>query len=176
MIITFHEGSFKIQTSGVVLFTESLHGKTSARHKADVYIKITDTESDIGATHTIKGPGEYEIQGVQVRGFPPYTYTIRAEKMKLSFISNDELSEETIDSDTMEQLMDADILFAPATPKSAQVIRQMQPRSVIITSGEANILEKELGLTAEKSDKYTVKKKDLSDLGQGRLRLIVLSA
>lgn len=166
MIITsYAEGGFKIQTSGTVVLIESAFTKTSGRLKYDIFIKtkpdsadddlVEDTES-----HIIKGPGEYEIKDVEIRGFPPYIYLIKTEEFKIGYFGENNVSEPAFDPLVAEKLQDLDIIFAYDNTSSAKVIRQFHPKIVVvIKSGDH--LEKEFGEKIELIEKLTIKKKDL---------------
>ncbi len=159
MIISFLDnGSFRIQTSGAVLITEALDGKTSNRLKADIFIKTIDKPSDFNAIHIIKGPGEYEIGGVEIRGFHPFFYFIKSEEIEMGYLGIGAVS-----SEAQEKLAGADVLFVnDSQPESVKLVRQFHPKVVLTGADYAKDLEKELGLKAEVLDKFTVKRKDFS--------------
>lgn len=170
MIITFHgEGCFKIQTSGVVLVTQALDGDC-ARLKADIFLQTTDRVADITAGHLIKGPGEYEIKGVEIRGFPHHAYLIVAEDINLAYLGN--LTEMAA---IIGETKDPDIALITASAEAAEIIKQFHPKIIIAAGGDPKILEKELGLKTEIIDKLTIKKKDLT-AEQMETRLISLKS
>ena len=153
MIINYlGEGGVRIQTSGITIIIEPYQDKISAR-KADIFIKTTSKETDITADHLIKGPGEYEIQGVEIKGFHPFIYQLKAEGISLGFLGEHH----------SEELTNIDVLFVDGNSEMAKVIRQIEPKIVIVISGKAEEIGQELGLKANKQDKVTLKSKDLAD-------------
>lgn len=166
MIITsYAEGGFKIQTSGTIVLIESVIAKTSGRLKYDIFIK-TKPESDAddlvedAESHIIKGPGEYEIKDVEIRGFPPYIYLIKTEELKIGYFGENNVADPAFDPSVADKLQDLDIMFAYDNTSSAKVIRQFHPKIVvIIKSGDH--FEKEFGEKIESMEKLTLKKKDL---------------
>jgi len=163
MIITSpNEESFRIQTSNISLLTEPPSGNLSGRLKADIFVKTTAKESGAtNADHLIKGPGEYEIKGVEIQGLPHYSYLIKAEELNLAYLGNSAVS----DFGTV-----VDLLLLTGDGGLAANIRQLQPKAVVV-SGQVKKLERELGRKAEILDKLVIKKKDLAADG---LRLICL--
>ena len=151
IINSLGEGGVRIQTSGTTIIVEPYKDKVSARNKADIFIKTTSKETDVTADHLIKGPGEYEIQGVEIKGFHPFIYQLKAEGISLGFLGEHH----------SEELVSIDILFVDGNSEMAKVIRQIEPKMVIVISGKAEEIGKELGLKASKQDKITLKSKDL---------------
>ena len=170
MITTFHKGScFRIQTSGVNLTIQIPDGNIS-RIKTDILIQDSPKSTDNGAEQSIKGPGEYEIKGIRIRGFHPSTYLIRAEDIKLVYLG-------ILDSDIKknENIGDPDILLVAAEGITAEIIRQIHPKIVaVISDSDGKNLEKELGIKAEKMDKLSIKKKDIIGDKESKLRLWIL--
>ncbi|MFH1759403.1 MAG: hypothetical protein ABH822_02480 [Patescibacteria group bacterium] len=167
MIITsYNEGGFKIQTSGVTILTEA-ESKIPVRMKADIFIKTKGggdlfSKNMSGTEHVINGPGEYEIKGVEVRGYPPYVYHIKAEGIDIGYFGEVSVRQPAFNPAITEKLMDVDIMFVATHADAAKAIRQFRPKIAVI-SGKATDLEKELGLKAKKQDKLVVKKKDLTE-------------
>jgi len=151
IINSLGEGGVKIQTSGTTIIIEPYKDKVPARVKADIFIKTTSNETKVTADHLIKGPGEYEIQGVEIVGFHPFIYRLKAEDIYLGFLGEH----------SSEELARIDILFVDGNSEKAKIIRQMEPKIVIVISGEAEEIGRELGLKSSKQDKVTLKKKDL---------------
>ncbi len=134
----------------------------------------------------VSGPGEYEIGGVFIRGFPSKSdykgkdrmntmYLLNLEGMNLCFLGALS-SADSIDSHTKEALDDIDILFVPIggngvlAPAEAYALAvKLEPSIIVpIHYGEGldtNVLKtflKEAGEESVKAiDKLTIKKKDL---------------
>lgn len=133
----------------------------------------------------LTGPGEYEIDGVFIKGLPSISnyggkkrintiYSVNLENMNLCFLGA--LGETNLSSEVVSALDGIDILFVPIggngvlTPTEAEKIAVSLEPSIIIPIhygdvGEKDALKKflkEAGAEAIKSiDKLTVKKKDL---------------
>ena len=101
----------------------------------------------------IDGPGEYEVKGLFIKGFPDKTFMITFEGIKLCLLC----------SGTNQELEDVDVLFVePNAYKSAVALEP----SVIIPMNYTDVslkqFLKEAGETDVKPiDKFVVKKKDL---------------
>jgi len=166
MNITFHKGCcFRIQTSGTNLTIQLPDGNIS-RIKSDILIRTNLKSTDGNAEHIIKGPGEYEIQGIRIRGFHPSTYLVKSEDLKLVYLTTDVSN---------ERLGDPDILILNSSDKAAEIIRQLHPKIVIVSDKEKE-LEKELGMETEASTKLSIKKKDLLGDKEAKPRLILLKS
>ena len=166
MIITASgEGCFKIQTGGVTILTEGSGGEKS-RMKPDIFLRTAATATDLpDAGFIIKGPGEYELKGVEIQGLPPFTYIVKAEDMKLCVLSSP-------DQNVLDHVSDLDIIFISANHTAGTLIRQLSPRLVVTTPASAPALAKELGLKPETTDKITIKKRDIPAEG---MKLICLT-
>lgn len=152
----------------------------------------------------IEGPGEYEVKGIFVEGIHSWhdekegaergantIFVIEAEELKICHLGDfgqKELSEEQV-----EEIGDIDILLIPVGGKytidgkgAQKVISQIEPKIVIpmhyqipklkIKLDSLDSFLKVMGVKAvEPQNKLTIKKKDLSELGEG-MRIIVLKA
>jgi len=105
----------------------------------------------------ITGPGEYEVGGVFIKGFPG-VYTVNLESMNITFM--DELKENNEDID------ETDILFVNvADPAKAYKMAVSLEPSIIIpiryTDATLKTFLKEAGSTVKSEQKLTLKRKDL---------------
>ncbi len=139
----------------------------------------------------IKGPGEYEVLGVFIKGFLSKSnypqiapqalsekintiYTVSLEGMTLCFLGA--LGDKELSAEAKEAIEEVDILFVPIggdgvlDPTTAhKVAVQFEPKLIIPSHfgevGEAGALKKFLKEAGEESvkpvDKLTIKKKDL---------------
>ena len=139
----------------------------------------------------IKGPGEYEVQGVAVRGFGVAStygqaaeketintiYSIMLEGMNLCFLGA--LSNRTLPQEAKQELDDIDVLFLPIGPSNSsgqaagileyaeayKLAVQLEPKVIIPMHYSEPILKaflKEASAEgAQPIDKLTIKKKDL---------------
>ncbi len=134
----------------------------------------------------ISGPGEYEYKGVLVRGFTSETqyggeksintiYVVSLENINLCFLGA--LSKKDLPAETSEGIDEVDILFVPiggsgvlAPTEAYELAVSLEPKLIIPMHfgavGAKNALEvflKEGGIKngSDKTDKLTIKKKDL---------------
>ena len=132
----------------------------------------------------INGPGEYEVRGVNVRGFGSQSnydgkksintiYSITLEGMTLCFLGA--LGQSELPHDANEELDDIDILFIPIGgdgvldyEEAYKLAVQLEPKAVIPMHygelGSKDALKsflKEAGEDVKPIEKLTVKKKDL---------------
>ncbi len=145
----------------------------------------------------IKGPGEYEVRGVFVRGFPSKTvyggvervntvYSFELDGIRVAYFGA--ISDKDLDSKSKEDLGDIDILFVPIggdevlNPEEAYKLAVKREPKIIIpihfgAVGDKNALDtflKEADASGVKAiDKLTIKRKDLIDK-QGEV--VVLSS
>jgi hypothetical protein len=164
MIITYHgDDSFKIQSGKLTLVSNP-----QPRFRGDITIltKKNDFNEKWPPTeNTLYGPGEYELNEVEIRGMPSNNgvaiYIVTMDEMKLCFLG----SASEIDSDILEKLGEIDILFAPANI-SLKTIKQIDPKVVIPSYNKPDALKvflKEADQEAATQDKLTTKKKELPD-------------
>ncbi|MBI2013433.1 MAG: MBL fold metallo-hydrolase [Candidatus Colwellbacteria bacterium] len=172
MVITIQgERQIKCQLSDFSLYVDS-----AREGSGDVSIK-TATELPIknAPGSIIQGPGEYEMAGVKIRGislpkestakFLRTAYIAHMDEINLCFLG--ELKSKPDDS-VLDKLGEVDILFVGAganateAKKIEEIIKTIEPK-LIVSLGNPKYLADELGLKPEKSDKLTIKKKDLSE-------------
>ncbi|MBI4992452.1 MAG: MBL fold metallo-hydrolase [Candidatus Harrisonbacteria bacterium] len=204
MIINWYgEGCFKIQTGGLTLLTdpfESSTGLTPARGKNEVVLRtLTPWPMEIeksDESQYISGAGEYEIQSIEITGFPQQkessekffktAYKITAEDIKLGLLGH--LSDE-LSAEAMQNLQGADIIFIPgggkpfiSQEKAAKLIKQLGPKIVMAaffkvpglkrTGPDWKSLAEEMGQKPEVSEKLTIRKKEVME--QKGTKLVVL--
>lgn len=145
----------------------------------------------------IKGPGEYEVRGVFVRGFPSKTvyggvervntvYSFELDGIRVAYFGA--ISDKDLDSKAKEDLGDIDILFVPIggddvlNPEEAYKLAiKREPRIIIPIHfgavGDKDSLKTFLkeadAASVQPIDKLTIKRKDLVDK-QGEV--VVLSS
>jgi len=204
MVINWYgEGCFKIQTGGLTLLTdpfESNTGLTPPRGKVDLTLKTLAAwplkQNNEESGNTIAGAGEYEVQGITIRGiglpkesseqFLKTAYKLSVENITVGLLGH--LSEE-LPAEAMEELKDADIIFIPAGGKpfigqelAAKVLKQLSPKIAVASffkiSGlkrEGNdwkSLAEEMGQKPEVSEKLTIRKKELEELRGTKLTVL----
>ncbi len=192
-----------MQTGGLTLLTdpfESSTGLTPPRGRNDIVLKTLTPwpiKEEAPEGQAVLGGGEYEIQGIAVRGFPvakessekffKTVYKVVAEDIKLGFLGH--LSEE-LQPEAMQNLKDdVDILFIPAGGKpfvqpeaAAKIIKQLGPKIVVASffktpglkraSSDWKAFADEIGQKPEVMEKLSVRRKEVSE--QKGMKLIVL--
>ncbi len=208
MIINWYgEGCFKIQSGGLTIVTDpfdSATGLTPPRGKNDITIKTLMPAIDPASSkpaakeesdeQVITGPGEYEIKGVVVTGWPlmkdssegylKSVFVVEVEEMRLGFLGH--LSQFN-EPEIIEELDGIDILFMPAggapfieQEAAGKLIRQINPKMVVCSffktpglkrkAEDVAVFLKDNGYKAESQDKLTIKKKELTD----KMQIVVL--
>lgn len=166
MVITYQGGeTFKISQGSLALV---LNPKSKVA--ADITLFSTGKgETSDKAGFVINGPGEYEVKDVAIKGFLSETpskkintiYMMEVEGMNLCFLG--ELGNTELPADTLEQLEDIDILFAPVDAYKIAV--SLEPGLIIPMGYTPESLKKflkEAGEDAVKpEEKLVIKKKDL---------------
>jgi len=191
MIITYQGvQSFKVQFGDTVLAFDPV--SKESKHKAgsfgaDIALVSVNHPDMNGASQAsrgekeafvISGPGEYEVQGVFVRGAASVTnysgeakintiYSVSLEGMNICFLGA--LSDPNISGEAKESLDGIDILFVPVDTLGAAAAYKfavsLEPSIIIpMNFGDASLKTflKEGGEESVKpTDKLTIKKKDL---------------
>lgn len=198
MIITYQGlESFKIQFGDTIIAYNPISKDSklkSSRFGADIALVSANHPDLNGVEQTsrgekesfaITGPGEYEIGGIFIQGFPSTTtyggkemintvYKINLEGMNLCLLGALE-SPDSISAETKEELDDIDILFVPIggsgvlEPSSAYKLSvKLEPKIIIpmhYEDGASSVLKTFLKEGGEEKvspiDKLTVKRKDL---------------
>lgn len=199
MIITYHGADyFKVSFGDMTIAVNPISKDSKlkgARFGSDItLISLKNSPEHNGSDATsrgdkesfvINGPGEYEVSGVFIKGFPSNSnyggasaintiYTVSLENMNLCFLGA--ISDSQIKSDLKESIDDVDILFVPIggdgvlDPALAHKLAvQFEPKIIIPSHfsdlGDKNALKTFLKEAGEESvkpvDKLTIKKKDL---------------
>jgi L-ascorbate metabolism protein UlaG (beta-lactamase superfamily) len=183
MIIThFENGCFKLQSGE----TSILINPENNRLKADIVLKtITSTLEDAIVSDLSSGvisfPGEYEINGISITGFPltgestdkflKTVYLLSWEDLNIVLLGH---CSDPIPASLMEEFIEADILFLPVgghflePSVAARMVKQIEAKIVIpYFSKEYSEFLKALGQKADSMEKFVFKKKDiLSEKGR----------
>ncbi len=179
MVITYlGAGAFKVQSGETSLLVDS----DNNRLKADVSLKtLTPTASIDSGEHQpaqseIYFAGEYEVKGIEIKGFAvpeestekvlKTAYLIEWEGMKLAFLGH--VSKQP-SPELIEKLNEPDILFMPvegehslAPEAAAKVMRALEPAIVIPSFHKAPTeFLKSIGKKGDMEEKLVLKKKDL---------------
>jgi len=200
MIITYHGVDFfKVSFGNTTLAVNPISKDSkikSTRFGSDITLISLNSPEHNGADVTsrgdkesfiIKGPGEYEVQGVFIKGFLSRSnyggeekintiYTVSLEGINLCFLGA--IGDAKISAETIEAIDGIDILFVPIggdgvlDPAVAHKLAVQFEPSIIIPShygevGLPNALKtflKEVGEDVKPVDKLTVKKKDLDGM------------
>lgn len=202
MQITWYgEGCFKLVEGGLTFLIDPLEkesGLSTPRFKADVVLSTRlvapqpEDPKPLGGiteeTHTIAGPGEYEVKGVRISGWPLMKSSTEKELHSVFKITVDELRVAILgglsgvnEQDIITNLGDVDVLIIPGggapyldQSDAAKLIRQIGPRVVVPSffavaglkrkADDVRVFLKEIGHDDEKpNDKISIKKKDLTE-------------
>ena len=126
----------------------------------------------------INGPGEYEIGGTFVRGFPSAgpdgkintIYTTTIEGIKLCHLGG--LAKADLSADAIEDIGEIDVLFVPIagapylSPKDAYKLATTLEAKIVVPTlyqngEEIKAFLKEAGEQVSPTDKLTIKRKDV---------------
>lgn len=204
MVINWYgEGCFKVVSGPLTLMSdpfESGTGLTPPRFKTDLILKTggfgayaSEKEAE---SRLVSGPGEYEVKGIEVSGYPAVgaagpagtgaVYVARMEEMRLVFLGG---LAAALTPDVEEELMGAHILFVPAggapyleAKDVATLIKKLEPKIAVASlfkipglkrqAGDLKEFEKAVGQKIEAVDKLTVKAKEI---GEG-LKILAMRA
>jgi len=200
MVITWYgQSCFKIQSGETVLFTDPFCkeiGLTPPRGQANI-VTISHQHRDhnnydalTGEPLVIKGPGEYEIKGINIKGIFSFhdnkegrergtntVYVIDVEGIKICHLGD--LGEEKLNNVQVEEINGVDILMIPVGgaltingEDAVEIINQIEPKLVIpmhykipglsVKLDGVDVFLKEMGIGKKETvDKLTIKKKDL---------------
>lgn len=197
---------FKFQVGDTVLATDPFSKESSfkaGKFGADVVLQSTIHEDMSGGEeytygtktpHVLKGPGEYEVSGIFIKGYPAYTnygeidheqgttyYTFEFDGIKIAFlgaIGKDGEKEGKNKFISIEG--DVDILILPisgdgrlSAKQAAEYVNNIEPK-IVIPMGFTDMKDpnlqafiKEVGDTApEAQEKLTIKKKEVDGYAQ----------
>lgn len=133
-----------------------------SRSKPEIFLRMARNDAETPeAGFTVKGAGEYEIQGVEIRGTEPFTYFLKAEDLRLVVLSS-------ADVKALETLTNIDIAIVPeSTPAEGmgRFLRQLEPKMIIAAPHAAEQIHKDLGIAIDHTEKVTIKRKDISSAG-----------
>lgn len=190
MVINWYgESCFKIQVGGLTILTDPLTGSsglTPPRFKADITVKTLTTHPPVyeeGNGTLILGPGEYEIRGAEILGWPvkggdqilKTVYLLKIEDFRIGLLGHLETVPEAAVFENLGQL---DLLFVPAggapflkQDQAAKFVKQLNPKVVVAClfkikglnrkTADASEFLREMGQKAEPAESLVVKKKDL---------------
>lgn len=196
MIITYHGGQFVKISQGDTVVAANPFGKGSSykpiRFGARIglvsvnhpdYNGVENLSHGEKVPFIVSGPGEYEIGGIAVSGFPtekPYgkdglfntIYTVELEGIRLCMLGA--MSSPELKSEQIEGIGEVDIIFVPIggdllSPADAEKIAVTLGAKLVIplqstgsTDNDLKLFLKEAGAEgATPVDKLTLKKKDL---------------
>lgn len=200
MIITWYgQSCFKIQSGELSLVIDPFSkeiGLTPPRSRTDILL-VSHSHFDHANIETIPegyflidGPGEYEIKGTAINGFPAFhdsqqgkelgltaVYAIEIEGIKICHLGD--FGEEKISPELLEKIGEVDILMVPVGGKftldaeaAANAVSRIEPKIVIpmhyhipglkVKLNGVDEFLKEMGAGKKTpQEKLTIKKKDL---------------
>ncbi len=207
MILNFFGNQFfKFQVGDSVLATDPFSKESTfkaGKFGADIVLQSTIHEDMSGGEeytygnkvpHVLKGPGEYEVSGIFIKGYPAYTnygeinhssgttyYTFEFDGIRVAFLGA--LGTDQKDGEKNKFISiegEVDILILPIagdgrlTPKqAAEYVNNIEPK-IVIPMGFSDMKDpqlqafiKEIGdTTAEAQEKLTIKKKEVDSCAQ----------
>jgi len=180
MVITWHgEGCFKCQSGEISILSDP----STLRFKPNIVLRTlvkVPPEEEGGEILVVNTPGEYDAFGVNIKGFQlkkestesfiKTIYLVDFEGVRFCFLGH---ISEMLEATEMEGLEAIDVLFVPGGGKpfvsqgeAVKLINQLAPKIVIPSFfKDTREFMKEFGKQAEPLDKFTFKKKDLSEKG-----------
>jgi L-ascorbate metabolism protein UlaG (beta-lactamase superfamily) len=179
----FGDGCFRAQSGELSLLTNP----SNNRFKANVTLRTLIGANVAPPADEIAFPGEYEIGGIEVRGWSvpqestekylKTVYLVTWEDIRLLFLGH--LSS-PLDGDMMEDIAEPDVLFLPvgdhflSAADAAKLSKKIEP-AIVIPSFAKNAGEflKAMGQKAAPEEKFVFKKKDLAG---SKGRVVVLEA
>ncbi len=198
MIITYHNADFfKVSFGDTTIAVNPISKDSnlkSTKFGSDITLVSLNSPEHNGVEQTsrgekesfvIQGPGEYEVQGVFIKGFLSNStyggkegintiYTVSLEGISLGFLGA--LSDEKLSPEAKEGLEGVDILFTPIggdnvldASTAHKLAVQFEPKIIIPSHfgdvGDKDALKKFLKESGEESvkpiDKLTIKRKDV---------------
>jgi L-ascorbate metabolism protein UlaG (beta-lactamase superfamily) len=207
MVITYYGGQFVKLSLGDTVIAFNPFGKGSRykqiRFGATIGI-ISTNHPDYNGTDqlsygekspfVISGPGEYEVGGIHVSGFPskPFgkdklmntIYTLALDGIRVCFLGA--LSSAEISSETLEGIGEVDLVFVPiaggeyVTPADANKVAVSMDAKLIIPMMIDGVKDKNLATflkeagaeSVEAVEKLTIKKKDIEAF-EGEVAVLV---
>ncbi|MFZ2523073.1 MAG: MBL fold metallo-hydrolase [Minisyncoccia bacterium] len=201
MIITYHGADFfKVSFGDTTIAVNPVSKDSKIKGKSfgsDITLISVNSPEHNGSDSTsrgekesfvINGPGEYEVQGVFIKGFLSKSvygdkervntiYTVNLENINLCFLGA--LSEKDLSPETKEAIDGVDLLFVPVggngvlDPASAHKLAvQFEPKVIIPSHyaevGDKDALKKFLKESGDEEvkpvDKLTIKRKDIETM------------
>lgn len=169
----FGDRCFRLQSGDFSLLVDP----NNNRLKADVVLKtLSGTAAPDAAPHEIVFPGEYEIKGLEVQGWPvagestekflKSVFMVRWEDINFLFLGH--LSK-LPDPELMEKIAGVDVMFFPldgdhflSNDAAAKLVKQLEPHLAIpsFSKSPSEIL-KIFGQKGDAQEKLVFKKKDI---------------
>jgi hypothetical protein len=194
MIITYHGNLFlKLQAGDKIVAFNPISKDSklkTTKFGADVALISINHEDANGISElsfgervpfVISGPGEYETEGLFVKGFVSHSnyggeklfntvYTLKMDNIELVHLGA--ISDEKLSDEALESIEEVDILVAPLSEETLspqamyKLVVSLEPKMIIPVGDESLVKQflKEAGVKADAVEKLTIKKKDLEGL------------
>jgi len=180
-------GCYKISASSTdIIIDPSSSNGTGNRLKGNLIVKtqffIPLDISSISKDEIIMA-GEYEIQGVKIRGvqvasapssnkeYIQTVYRIVVDDISFGVLGN--ISTE-LDEKALDELGEIDILFVPSNNIAGKLIKSIDPHIAIPGWGDGALVMAEIGQKPGALEKLVIKKKDIGS--QEGFRLVTLQS
>ena len=179
----FGNGCFRLQSGELSLLVNPQNN----RLKADVVLKTLALPDAEMAAEEITFPGEYEMKGIDIQGWPLETessakilktiYSVRWEDIHFLFLGH---ISQAIPAALLEELDGPDVVFVPTgdehfiEPEAAlKLMKQLGPKVIIPAFYKnANEFLKAAGVKAEEMEKMVFRRKDLGESDKTRIVLL----
>ncbi|MDE2144517.1 MAG: MBL fold metallo-hydrolase [Patescibacteria group bacterium] len=173
VVIPLKNGGLKCQVSDFAVLVDP-----SSSARGDIVLRtFSPLPLLAGTDELINTAGEYEINGVRVRGIQingesseekmRVVYAVELDEIRLCFLGG---VSSPLSSEELDKLGEADILFLSSgkfgldEKSAASLIKEIEPKAVIFAAYEnLKALSAALGQNPEEVDKFTVKRKDLTE-------------
>ena len=175
MVVTyFGQGSFRLQSGETTLLVDPINN----RLKADIVLKtLVATDTVEWSAHEILYPGEYELHGLEIRGFElahestdkflKTIFHVHWEDMSFAFLGH--LSK-PLDPELIDKIGEPDVLFLPcggghflAAEAAARLVKQVEPHLVIPSFLDSpKEFLKAMDQRVEPQEKLVFRRKDLT--------------
>jgi len=145
--------------------------------KADLVLYTKKQSGEIKSLTFFDSAGEYEVKNCMVDAVAlsedNTAYSMLADDIRVTYVGQ---VTEPLSDEQIEQFAATDILFIPIVGEKAslttQIVNQIEPKVIVTYTDkpeELAVFEKEFGSDVERTVKYKITKKDLSETEQQNL-------
>jgi len=157
------KNSVRIAARNVTFVSDPMAG-AGKKATADVSLITTAEPNESAAGLIIDGPGEYEVKGAMITGFPVgegTAYVVHTDNGTAGLLTN---VAETLSAEALEQLSELDVLFIAA--EGHELIGKLEPKYVIPLGGGESLkkfLDEMSATSVEPVAKLKVSSRDIPE-------------